>query len=290
MNFADKLKIMRKQAGMSQEALAEKLGVSRQAVTKWETNAGVPEMENIRAICSLFNVTMDELFSNETALVRKNDYLYESKTEYDIDEVKRFDIKLGGVNELYVSGYDGEKLLIRIVSDSLQSLQSDLKIKIDDIRNRIDVDVIRKKALTQAISKQALKAFVQLPNRYLGKVELEVNAETIELSSLDCESIELDAKTHNVIMENVSGTVEINCSLDMNVVCKTLNGEVAINQVSATSRIHVPADAMFTAVSRGIATSISYEENASAAESFSVEASENIIELNGIKSELVVCR
>ena len=40
MTFAENVKMLRKQAGMSQEQLAEKLGVSRQAVTKWETGAG----------------------------------------------------------------------------------------------------------------------------------------------------------------------------------------------------------------------------------------------------------
>lgn len=47
MTFGDKLKQIRKQAGMSQEQLAEKIGVSRQAVTKWEADAGIPDIENI---------------------------------------------------------------------------------------------------------------------------------------------------------------------------------------------------------------------------------------------------
>lgn len=49
MTFAEKLKSIRKQAGMSQEQLAEKLGVSRQAVTKWETDSGIPDIENMMA-------------------------------------------------------------------------------------------------------------------------------------------------------------------------------------------------------------------------------------------------
>lgn len=58
MAFAEKLKNIRKQAGMSQEQLAEKLGVSRQAVTKWETDAGIPDIENIMAISALFDISM----------------------------------------------------------------------------------------------------------------------------------------------------------------------------------------------------------------------------------------
>ena len=49
MTFAENLKMLRKQAGMSQEQLAEKLGVSRQAVTKWETGKNVPGQEVLNA-------------------------------------------------------------------------------------------------------------------------------------------------------------------------------------------------------------------------------------------------
>lgn len=59
MEFAEKLKSIRRKAGMSQEKLAEKLGVSRQAVTKWETDAGIPDISNIRAISDLFHISID---------------------------------------------------------------------------------------------------------------------------------------------------------------------------------------------------------------------------------------
>ena len=54
MNFAEKLKTLRKEKGISQEALAEKINVSRQAITKWETGLGLPDIENLIAISSLF--------------------------------------------------------------------------------------------------------------------------------------------------------------------------------------------------------------------------------------------
>ena len=88
MTFAENVKMLRKQAGMSQEQLAEKLGVSRQAVTKWETGAGIPDIENIMAISMLFDISIDDLLSNErdSKKVVETEYLYESITEYDIDE------------------------------------------------------------------------------------------------------------------------------------------------------------------------------------------------------------
>ena len=65
MSFAEKLRTLRKQAGLSQEKLAEKLSVSRQAITKWETDMGIPDIENIMAISSLFDVSIDELLCEE---------------------------------------------------------------------------------------------------------------------------------------------------------------------------------------------------------------------------------
>ena len=233
MTFAEKLKSIRKQAGMSQERLAEKLGVSRQAVTKWETDAGIPDIENIMTISALFDISIDELLSNEKGAKKPADYLYESITEYDIDEPKRYDMKFGGAKQFTLSGYEGEKIRVRLVSNTVPTLQNDFKvIRIDDIKKRIDVDVNRKNGVTEAMAKEAVSIFVQIPTPYIGKIECAVNAETVEIRSLECESIELDIKTSNVILVDVTGTVEINCNLDMEVVCHSLNGEVAINQVS----------------------------------------------------------
>lgn len=289
MTFAEKLKSIRKQAGMSQEQLAEKLGVSRQAVTKWEADAGIPDIENMMAVSALFGISIDELLSHERGIKKAADYLYESVTEYDIDESKRYDMKFGGAKQFTLSGYEGEKIRVRLVSNTMPTLQNDFKVRIDDIRKRIDVEVNRKNGVTEATAKESISIFVQIPTPYIGKIECAVNAETVEIRSLECDSIELDIKSPDVILADVTGTVEINCNLDMEVFCQSLNGEVAINQVSATSKIRVPKDAAFTAVAKGIGTSISYEKDGKQTEPFSVPEAENIIELNGIKSELVIC-
>ena len=288
MTFAEKLKTIRKQAGMSQERLAEKLGVSRQAVTKWETDTGIPDIENMMAISALFDISVDELLSNEKGAKKPADYLYESITEYDIDEPKRYDMKFGGAKQITLSGYEEEKIRVRLVSNTIPTLQNDFKVRIDDIRKRIDVDVNRKNGVTEKVAKEAVRIFVQIPAPYIGKIECAVNAETVEIRSLVCDNIELDIKTPRVLLEDVIGTVEINCNLDMEVVCRTINGEVAINQVSATSKIYVPESAAFTAIAKGIGTSISYERDGKQTEPFSVSDAENMIELNGIKSELVI--
>ncbi|MCD8126435.1 MAG: helix-turn-helix domain-containing protein [Clostridiales bacterium] len=68
MTLGEKLRDCRKRAGLSQEALAEKLHVSRQAITKWECGGGIPDVENLQRIAALFGVTMDELLREEDSI------------------------------------------------------------------------------------------------------------------------------------------------------------------------------------------------------------------------------
>lgn len=61
MNLSEKIYYCRKKAGKSQEALAEELGVSRQAVSKWETGEAEPEIKKLRLLAEVFGVTTDWL-------------------------------------------------------------------------------------------------------------------------------------------------------------------------------------------------------------------------------------
>ena len=65
MTFNEKLVTLRKDSGMSQDALAEKLGVSRQAVSKWENGTAMPETENIIKIAKIFCVETDWLLEHK---------------------------------------------------------------------------------------------------------------------------------------------------------------------------------------------------------------------------------
>lgn len=49
--------------------------MSRQAVTKWETETGIPDIENMMAISALFDISIDELLSNERGMKKSNEYL-----------------------------------------------------------------------------------------------------------------------------------------------------------------------------------------------------------------------
>lgn len=66
MKLGQNIKRLRKEKGISQEALADAIGVSRQAVSKWETGATYPDTENLLALAKLFGITVDELAETKT--------------------------------------------------------------------------------------------------------------------------------------------------------------------------------------------------------------------------------
>lgn len=65
MGLAEMIAKLRKKCGFSQEELGEKLDVSRQAVSKWESGQAVPELEKLKEMCRIFEVSMDELLGGE---------------------------------------------------------------------------------------------------------------------------------------------------------------------------------------------------------------------------------
>lgn len=71
MRLGEKIRECRKKRGLSQEQLAEKLNVSRQAITKWETNKGVPEISNLIAISDEFDLSLDELIKDDITVKKK---------------------------------------------------------------------------------------------------------------------------------------------------------------------------------------------------------------------------
>lgn len=72
MSLGQRLYDLRKTTGLSQEKAAEQLGVTRQTVSKWETDQTTPDFDKIIPICNLYNVTTAELFGEE----KENDYSY----------------------------------------------------------------------------------------------------------------------------------------------------------------------------------------------------------------------
>lgn len=135
MNFAEKLCILRNQSGYSQEQLAEKMGVSRQAVSKWESGVTLPETEKIILLSDLFDVSTDFLL-RDVLVDRSRDTLDRVVFKFlgsaqEMDDISKnlIDIMQDGIID------DTEKLQLNSIIKTLD----DLTKIIDEIKIRINL-------------------------------------------------------------------------------------------------------------------------------------------------------
>lgn len=84
MTLGEKLRIERQRAGLSQAELGRQIHVSRQAITKWEADRGIPDIENLIALSKAFGVSIDELLDEQTVELQ-------TRTELDIADYKEYE-------------------------------------------------------------------------------------------------------------------------------------------------------------------------------------------------------
>ena len=110
MKLSDKIVRLRKSNGMSQEELADKLGVSRQAISRWEMGTAMPDATNILQLSRLFQVTTDYLLNDE----------YQS--DNDLPKVK--EVKTDGVHQIMIFLLTLEVMVLIIQFMSVVILQN----------------------------------------------------------------------------------------------------------------------------------------------------------------------
>lgn len=97
-----KLHNLRKQSGFTQDYVAEKLGVSAQAVSKWENDIACPDIMTLPNIAELYGITIDELFKNEEI---------QSNVKYEVPEqINEDDLML----RVYVDTVNGDKVKVTL--------------------------------------------------------------------------------------------------------------------------------------------------------------------------------
>ncbi len=114
----------RKRLNLSQEQLAEKISVSRSAVAKWESNKGMPDIENIKALSKVFNISIDMLLgNNEMCNKSKNsngDYIYNRDKKNQKYISKKCTVELTDWNDGILDAYllrDDEKFIYYLIPE-----------------------------------------------------------------------------------------------------------------------------------------------------------------------------
>lgn len=305
MNFGEKLKQLRKQKGLSQEQLAEKIYVSRQTITKWESGNGIPDIENLLAISSLFNESLDSLLSEEKSLLSKRDFIYESRTEYDLDAQKKIDLKLGVAHEIIIEKTKDEKIQIVAASNKIPEIGSKVKVKISETKKRMDVCVKHSSDFSDVFASENLFILVRIPEKFVPCAELFSETENLKIRDITFDSIEFSGKTKNVSFVNSNGHLELDTSSNLLLELARAKGKVDLNQIRSISKVKFDGETNYFLKNEGRFTrfvdadskiisgrkwSRKSEEKSSAEQSLSLGENDLILELNGWKSEVQILK
>ncbi|MBO4509351.1 MAG: helix-turn-helix transcriptional regulator [Spirochaetaceae bacterium] len=245
MNFAEKLKELRKQKSISQEQLAEKIFVSRQAITKWESGNGLPDIENLIAISSLFNESLDSLLSEEKSLISKHEFLYESRTEYDLDRQKKIDFHIGTAHEVIIERTKDEKIQIVAASNKLSFLAQQVKVKITEHDKRMDVVVKHSTDLSDISALENLFILIRIPEKFVADAELSSELENLKIRDITFDTIEFSGKAKNISITNAKGVVSLDTNSNLLVAANRAKGKIEINQWHAVSKINFAENTNF---------------------------------------------
>lgn len=288
MNFSEKLREIRKKEGISQEQLAERIGVSRQAITKWETGKGLPDVENMVIIAEIFKTTIDELLTDSVAKAAQKPSVYVSETIYDIDCEKHFDIHIGSAFAIILSSGDDEKLHVKLSSETLENLESVFKIKLDETKSKLDVVCQNKNKLSRYEAEEALTVEILLPNKYSDRCEIAADVKLLAIRNLHLNRLEYDGNAEQVMITDSSGKLELTAKTDYEITVDKITGRLDINQWKAKALVHIPQENMVNVVNKGRKCNVYYVKEGKETTCETVSDSENEISVSGISSELVI--
>lgn len=89
MTLREKLIVLRDKAGLSQMALADQLGISRQAVTRWESGDTTPSMDKLKALAKIYGVSLDWLCNDTNESDSKDEQIKNNKDILERNEIKQ---------------------------------------------------------------------------------------------------------------------------------------------------------------------------------------------------------
>ena len=277
MLFNEKLKMLRKQNDLTQEGLAEKLNVSRQAITKWESGDGIPDIENLKQISILFNTTIDELVKEEKSVDFETKEKYKYIEELEIDHTKHFDIHISRIYKLNIMPNAEEKVKVELLSNEEEKLTEVFKIKFDDLYNKLDIDIKSKKQIENLVIN------MYLPEKYINDIELNSKIKKLNILNLNLNKLEYDGVLKYLNVTKSKGKIVLNttkCDIEANY--DSLDGVLEVNTINSTARVEIPSDTKYKTILKGIKNEF--------IDAINTEESTNIIELNGMNSKLIIIK
>lgn len=168
MTLGQKLKEIRKRFGLSQEQLAEIMNVSRQAITKWENDTGMPDTSNLQELSKVFGITIDYLLNNDNSLPALSMKKELDKEKYEMNQKGYKQV----LKDYYAEPWEIYELLRSKNNSKLAGIVSDWIVGAGAMET---LDALDDMTPYYLIKKDGLKLLVNIHNFILEVIELPEN-------------------------------------------------------------------------------------------------------------------
>ncbi len=179
------------------------------------------------------------LKKEEMLNMNEQKFLYESRTEYDFDGEKKLDVKIGTAHKVVIEKTSEEKLQVLLASDKMNLLGKQVKVKIEEFKNTMDVKLKRSHDLSDMQAGEELYVFVKIPEALTAEIELSGTIGKLFIRNVSFDTLEFSGKVKEGFLSDCSGHVELDTSSDVDFTAEGFKGKVDFNQIHASSVLKV---------------------------------------------------
>ena len=214
--------------------------------------------------------------------------IFESETVYDIDMGKHFDINLGGARKITIKTGVDEKIHIVLSSESLAEIGSLFKVKLDEKRNKLDVELVNKKGVSRFEAQESVDITLLLPEKFTEHAEVGASAKELFVEDLRLSRLEYDGDAEKIFIRDTQGSLEFTAKTDYEIFISGNCTELDENQFKAKAIVHLENADNYKFSNNGRKCKFITRKNGETVELEKNETAENIISTSGIFSELIV--
>ena len=239
-------------------------------------------------LAEIFKLTLDELVLEEVKKQEEKPTVFESETVYDIDIQKHFDINIGGARTITLKTGADEKIHILLSSETLSELGSLFKVKLDEKKNKLDVELINKKGVSRFEAQESVDITLLLPERFTEHTEVSASVKELYLEDLRLSRLEYDGDAEKVYIRDTDGSLEFTSKTDYEIFVSGNCTNLDVNQFKAKTVVNLKNANNYKLLNNGRKCTLITRKNGETVE-FSVnENAENTISISGLFSELIV--
>lgn len=195
--------------------------------------------------------------------------------ELEINHSKHFDINISSIYELNIKPNNDEVVSVEMLSDSEELSEDSFKIVFDDLYNKMDIDIKKKKSLGD------VSINLYLPEKYINDIELKSKMRLLNIFNVNFTNLEYDGELKYLNVNNSKGKIVLNttkCDIEANY--DFFDGSLEVNTINSTARVKIPAGTNYKTILNGKKNEF--------VDAISSDDALNIIELNGFNSKLII--